>query len=231
MARSVADCAKADAVIANEEWIAREPVAPAGLRIGIAQGMPLDKLEEPVARGFDVALKRLSAAGAWLTEIVLPEIDGMVEVNTRYGGIAPAEAFYIHRERLDTQGDRIDPNVRLRIDKARSVSAADYIAMLRRRAELARAVDARLVDIDVLAMPTSAVVAPVLAELNTPEVWARRNAMSLRNTSMWNFFDTCAISLPLPRDGGLPVGLMLVARHGHDARLFRVAEAVERALA
>jgi aspartyl-tRNA(Asn)/glutamyl-tRNA(Gln) amidotransferase subunit A len=55
--------------------------------------------------------------------------------------------------------------------------------------------------------------------------------MSLRNTSMWNFFDTCAISLPLPREGHLPTGLMLVARNGQDHRLFRIAEGVERALA
>ena len=153
-------------MIASEEWIAREPVSLASLRIGIAQGMPLDKLEEPVARAFDAALKRLSAAGARLVETALPEIGGMVEVNTRYGGITPAEAFYVHRERLDTHGDRIDPNVRQRIEKARTLSAADYIAMLRRRAELVRAVDARLAEIDVVIMPTSPVVAPVLAELD-----------------------------------------------------------------
>jgi aspartyl-tRNA(Asn)/glutamyl-tRNA(Gln) amidotransferase subunit A len=54
--------------------------------------------------------------------------------------------------------------------------------------------------------------------------------MVLRNTTMWNFFDCCAISLPLPREGGLPTGLMLVARNGHDQRLFGIAAAVERAL-
>jgi aspartyl-tRNA(Asn)/glutamyl-tRNA(Gln) amidotransferase subunit A len=41
----------------------------------------------------------------------------------------------------------------------------------------------------------------------------------------------CAISLPLPRHAGLPVGLMLVARNGHDDRLFRIAAAVEQRLA
>ena len=55
--------------------------------------------------------------------------------------------------------------------------------------------------------------------------------MLLRNTSIGNFFDRCAISLPLPREGGLPTGLMLVARNGHDHRLFRMAAAVEKALA
>jgi len=35
-------------------------------------------------------------------------------------------------------------------------------------------------------------------------------------------------ALPLPRARALPVGLMLVARNGHDRRLFRMAAAVER---
>ena len=43
-----------------------------------------------------------------------------------------------------------------------------------------------------------------------------------------NFFNLCAISLPLPRESGLPTGLMLVARNGHDRRLFRIAAAVEK---
>jgi aspartyl-tRNA(Asn)/glutamyl-tRNA(Gln) amidotransferase subunit A len=50
----------------------------------------------------------------------------------------------------------------------------------------------------------------------------------VRNTSWVNFFDLCAISLPLPGEGGLPVGLMLVARNGRDHRLFRIAAAAER---
>ena len=53
----------------------------------------------------------------------------------------------------------------------------------------------------------------------------------LRNTSMMNFFDLCAISLPLPRGQGLSAGLMVVARNGQDDHLFRIAAAVERLFA
>jgi aspartyl-tRNA(Asn)/glutamyl-tRNA(Gln) amidotransferase subunit A len=35
----------------------------------------------------------------------------------------------------------------------------------------------------------------------------------------------------LPRAGGLPVGLMLVARNGQDRQLFQMAAAVERLFA
>jgi aspartyl-tRNA(Asn)/glutamyl-tRNA(Gln) amidotransferase subunit A len=58
-----------------------------------------------------------------------------------------------------------------------------------------------------------------------------RNAVILRNTTIVNFFDCCAVSLPLPREGGLPVGLMLIARNGQDRQLLRIAAAVERVLA
>jgi aspartyl-tRNA(Asn)/glutamyl-tRNA(Gln) amidotransferase subunit A len=46
-----------------------------------------------------------------------------------------------------------------------------------------------------------------------------------------NFFDLCAISLPLPRGGGLSSGLMLVGRNGQDRRLFGIAAAIEKRLA
>jgi aspartyl-tRNA(Asn)/glutamyl-tRNA(Gln) amidotransferase subunit A len=60
------------------------------------------------------------------------------------------------------------------------------------------------------------------------EGFTAKNGLVLRNPAIVNFFDLCAISLPLPRAVGLPVGLMLVARNGHDRRLFRMAAAVER---
>ena len=57
-----------------------------------------------------------------------------------------------------------------------------------------------------------------------------KNVLVLRNTSIINFFDLCAISLPVPGPG-LPVGLMLVARNGTDRRLLRMAAAIEQVLA
>lgn len=228
MAKSVADCAAADGVIANEAYRPLRAVPLANLRIGVVQGIPLEKLDGLVEKRFAAALDRLGKAGVRLSDETLTEIEDMNAVNAKGGGITPTEAFAIHRDRLDRRGNDIDQNVRRRIERARSNSAAAYIEMLHARTELIRAMDACMTDVDALMMPTSAIVAPVLAELENPDEFARRNAMSLRNTAMWNFFDCCAISLPLPRDGDLPTGLMLIARNGHDHRLFRIAAAVER---
>lgn len=91
--------------------------------------------------------------------------------------------------------------------------------------------DSRISDLDVLAFPTTPIVAPTMDEVAAADEFARKNAMLLRNTVIVNFFDLCAISLPLPREGGLPTGLMLAARNGDDHRLFRIAAAVERLFA
>jgi aspartyl-tRNA(Asn)/glutamyl-tRNA(Gln) amidotransferase subunit A len=227
MARSVAECAAADAVMAGDELRPLERTPLANLRIGVAQGLPLDRLDDSVAKRFPAALDRLENAGVRFSAEKLPLLDQMTQVNAK-GGILPAEAFAIHRDRLARRGEIIDPNVRLRLERAQKIAAADYIDMLRERAALVGAMDARLADLDVLAMPTTPIVAPLLSEVDKPDDFVRKNALLLRNTTIWNFFDCCAISLPLPRDGGLPAGLMLVARNGHDHRLLRIAAAVER---
>jgi aspartyl-tRNA(Asn)/glutamyl-tRNA(Gln) amidotransferase subunit A len=195
-----------------------------------------------------------------LSDEPLALLDDMVRVNSK-ATFAVAEAWSIHRERLATRAADYDPFVRSRIEAGRTLSAADYMAMLRDRTALVRAMDARLSDLDALILPTTPIVAPTIAETSSSEGFTAKNALVLRNPAIANFFDLCAISLPLPRAalaseasgqrgqsivrapdtrpepgssaraGGLPVGVMLVARNGHDRRLFRIAAAVERLFA
>ena len=230
LARTVADCAAADAVMAGEEV---EPLAPAplaGLRLGIVQGLPLKDLDPTVTTCFAAGLTVLGKAGARLGDEKLALLDEMVAVNAK-GGFASPEAYAIHRDRLKRRGRDIDPNVRARIERGAELSAADYVELMQARARLVRAMDAALRDIGALVMPTTPIVAPTMTEVATPEAFAARNMLLLRNTAIVNFFDLCAISVPLPRDGHLPAGLMLIARNGHDRRLLRIAAAVEKAFA
>jgi aspartyl-tRNA(Asn)/glutamyl-tRNA(Gln) amidotransferase subunit A len=233
MAKSVAQCAAADAVMANEEAWAIEPMALPGLRLGIPQGLPLNELDETVNARFAAAIEILRRSGVRLSDEKLPLLDDMVRLNAK-ATLASVESYAIHRERLATRGAEFDPDVRVRIEAARNISASDYIALIRERSGLVRAMEAQLADADLdgLVLPTVPIVAPTLAEVSAaPEAFAVRNRLSLRNTGIVNYFDLCAISLPLPRQGGLPVGLMLVARNGQDRKLFRMAAAVERLFA
>jgi aspartyl-tRNA(Asn)/glutamyl-tRNA(Gln) amidotransferase subunit A len=102
--------------------------------------------------------------------------------------------------------------------------------MLDTRARLASAMDELLAGFDALVLPTTPIVAPTIAEVSTDETFRRKNRLLLRNTEIANFFDLCAISLPM-RGAGLPAGFMLFARRGEDRRLFRIAAGIERMLA
>ena len=82
---------------------------------------------------------------------------------------------------------------------------------------------------DVLVLPTTPIVAPTMDEISSDRAFRTANRLLLRNTAIANFFDLCAISLPIPGDG-LPVGLMLFGRRGGDRRLFRTAASIERLL-
>jgi aspartyl-tRNA(Asn)/glutamyl-tRNA(Gln) amidotransferase subunit A len=223
IARSVADCAKADAIMAGEEFVPLEPIALVGLRFGIAEGLPLGGLDDIVSPAFAKAIGQLDDAGVRISRETLSSLDDMMAVNDR-GGVVPPEACALHRDRLRRRAADVDPNVRVRIERGCGVAEADYADMLRERARLVGVMDTRVKDLDVLVMPTCAIVAPVLADIADAKAFAARNAAVLRNTSIINFFDLCAITLPL--SAALPVGLMLVARNGHDRRLLRIAAAV-----
>jgi aspartyl-tRNA(Asn)/glutamyl-tRNA(Gln) amidotransferase subunit A len=230
MARSVADCAIADAVMAGEAPPAPEPAPLAGLRLGILQGLPFEGIDQTVSAAWSSTIAKLGQAGARLSDERIALIGDLAQANAK-GGFAPPEAYSIHRERLARRGADIDPNVRTRIERGAGMTAADYVELTQARRRLVRAMDERLADLDAMAWPTTPIVAPKIAEVATPETFGRNNMMLLRNTAIVNFFDLCAISLPMPRLGGLAAGLMLVARNGQDHRLFRIAAAVEKSLA
>ena len=230
MAKTVAECALADAVMAGEAAAPLEPVSLAGLRFGIWRGMPFEGIDATVGAAWEAAISRLGKAGVRLSDESIALVDDMIAVNAK-GGFAPTEAFAIHRERLKRDGAGFDPFIRVRIERGGTVPAYDYIDMAQTRRRLVAAMDARMALLDALILPTTPIVAPRLAELAAPDEFGRKNALLLRNTNPVNFFDLCAISLPLPRQNGLSSGLMLVARNGQDRRLFDIAASVEKALA
>jgi aspartyl-tRNA(Asn)/glutamyl-tRNA(Gln) amidotransferase subunit A len=229
MGRTVADCAATDAIMAAEPVPSLQPASLSGLRFGIWQGMPFDGIDKTVSAAWSAAVAGLTQAGVRFSDETIALLDDMAQVNAK-GGFSPVESYAIHRERLKRDPEGIDPHIRARIERGGGVMAADYIDMVLGRQRLARAMDARLAGLDALVLPTTPIVAPTIAEVADPDVFARKNALLLRNTSPINFFGLCAISLPLPPQDGLSSGLMLVARNGADRTLFNIAAAVEKHL-
>jgi aspartyl-tRNA(Asn)/glutamyl-tRNA(Gln) amidotransferase subunit A len=228
LAPTVAACAAADAVLAGESPWNVEPMRLAGLNVGILDGEPLSELDATVANRFEEALAQLGGAGARLSHAQIAALEQMAMVQA-IATIATAEAYRIHEQQLAAHGDEYDSFIRRRIEGGRAVSDAAYAEMLRRREELVTQMDAAMSSFDALVLPTTPIVAPTMDEISSDQRFRTANRLLLRNTAIANFFDLCAISLPIPGDG-LPVGLMLFGRRGADRRLFRIAASIERRL-
>ena len=229
IAPSVACCAQLDAILSGESPTLR-PASLKGLRLAVPSTLVMDGMDAEVARGLERALSRLSALGAVLQELAVPAFARLGSINAK-GGLVAAEAWAWHRELLASSGARYDPRVSSRIQRGQAISAADYIDVLNARTAWIAEVQAQVADHDALVMPTVPVIAPKLAETAaSDEVYTQTNLLILRNPTLINFLDGCAISLPCHRPGEAPVGLMLAAPRLHDQRLLSISLAVEAAL-
>ncbi len=80
-------------------------------------------------------------------------------------------------------------------------------------------------------MPTVPIVAPRIADLAEEAAYGATNLLILRNSTLINFLDGCAASLPCHRPGEAPVGLMVAGAGGQDRRILAVGLAIEATLA
>ncbi|MFZ8272526.1 amidase family protein, partial [Staphylococcus aureus] len=80
---------------------------------------------------------------------------------------------------------------------------------------------------DAMILPTTPNTPPRIADLADDQAFARENIRALRNCSLINTIDGCAISLPAHRQGDVPVGLMLAGAGGADRRIFELAAGME----
>jgi aspartyl-tRNA(Asn)/glutamyl-tRNA(Gln) amidotransferase subunit A len=199
------------------------------MRLAVPMTVALDDLDEAVATTFERALEKLSRAGALIEHVEVPEFLD-VGVMSAKGGFAAAESYAWHRYLLTSKGDVYDPRVSVRILRGEHISSADYIDLLNARRSLIARANARLARCDALIMPTTANTPPRIADLADDKTFTTQNLRSLRNCTLINMIDGCAISLPAHREGEVPVGLMLASSGGSDRRIFELAAGMEGAI-
>ncbi len=223
-----------DAVLLHEVLAAR----PVGIdrrplsqwRLALPRSVMLEALAPEVATAFEQALSTLRRAGARIDEIELPSLADTAAL-VRGGGLSAAESWAWHRHRLAERESAYDPRVALRIRRGEAISGADYIDLVGERRRWIARTEAALVGIDALLSPTVPIVAPRLQPLvDSDDAFFAANAMLLRNPSLINLLDGCALSLPCHREGDWPVGLMVWGPALADDRVLAVSLAIEQAL-
>ena len=239
MTRSVRDAITAHEILAARR-VTRSAAPLAAYRLAVVSQHMLDGLDRTVARAFERVLATLRHAGARIEEITLP-LDTLASLQAN-GGLSAAESYAWHRRLLDTQAHAYDPRVRARIERGAAISAADYIDLLQARRSWIHQVEQTLQGFDAVLSPTVPIVAPPLADLAPGDgqdagMDAQRdasffsvNSLLLRNPSVVNMLDGCALSLPCHAADELPVGLMLWHAALHDDTVLNLGLLIEQLL-
>jgi aspartyl-tRNA(Asn)/glutamyl-tRNA(Gln) amidotransferase subunit A len=229
LARSVECCALLDSVMAAEPTPSLQPANLKGRRLLVPRTLVMDDIDGQVSEAFADACKRLAAAGATLVDIDVPEFADLGRIN-RQGGFVAAEAWWWHQALIGRRQPDYDPRVAARIRRGEVLSAADYLTLLDERPRWIAAVEQRL-EGELMIMPTLPIVAPAIAPLReSDELFGTTNLLILRNPTLINFLDGCALSLPCHQPGSAPVGLMLAGCAGQDRDVLQTGMAIERIL-
>jgi aspartyl-tRNA(Asn)/glutamyl-tRNA(Gln) amidotransferase subunit A len=228
LAATVEMCARVYAVLSGTPP-AECAVTADRLTLGVVQNYVLEEMDALVAAAYEKALQRLSRAGVTLREVSLPVLNDLPELFVN-GGIVAAEAHEWHRKLLAERGNEYDRRVSARIRRGALLSSADYIALQTLRRKLIARWNDQVAPFDALVMPTVPTVAPKVHELADDDVYGRTNLLMLRNPTVVNAMDGCAVSVPCHEYGEAPVGVMLSCANGKDRVLLEMAAALEAVL-
>jgi len=230
------------------------PEYHAGVDVGVKDlviGLPKEyfpaSLDPEIRRLCDAAVDRLRAQGATIRDVSLPHTDLAIPV---YYIVAPAEAssnlarfdgvrygFRLAGEGLRgmyeaTRSTGFGAEVTRRILLGTYVLSAGYYVAYYRKAQQVRTLianDFRRVfesGVHVLFTPTAPSPAFPIGAISDPyEMY-----LSDIFTATANLAGVPAMSLPIGRIGGLPIGGQFLASHFDEARMFTAAYALERAL-
>lgn len=226
-------CWAADSLMATGTLQIQE--APTGrdgntLRLGILNTYVMDGMDDIVAKTWENCLHKLSCKGVILKTFTCPPLKEIPTANNK-GGFPAAESLAWHKRFLNTHQKDYDPFVLQRILRGHEQNAVDYITLQQTRSRLIQQAADIMNHYDAVILPTVPIIAPKISEMHDTAYYTATNLLLLRNTTVANFLDLCAISLPCHRAGEAPVGLMVMGRHMEDNRLFHIAAQLERILA
>ena len=193
--------------------------APAGPRIGVVTQEFAGEPELGGADALQAAARAAAKAGASVRELKMPDI--IAKAWDIHATVQQYEAHQAFAWEYRQNYDSMPPLLRGRLDESRDISAADYDAARSVAKRARRVLSDILKDVDVL-MALSAPGAPPKGLDSTGDP---------RFNRLWTLMGTPCVNVPATVvEGGLPIGVQLIADYGDDAKALAAARFLERAL-
>jgi aspartyl-tRNA(Asn)/glutamyl-tRNA(Gln) amidotransferase subunit A len=199
-----------------------------GLRVGVPKNYFFDRLQREVRLRVLAAHTAMEEMGAKIQEV---KLQGIQETANLVADILFPEATAFHWKWLSKRPQDYGEDLRTRMQGRMSQTAVTYLHALQKRQQYVESFKKVMESVDVLAVPTVAIVAPRIDE---KEVKIGRSkeivrAALLRLTFPGNLSGLPAISVPcgFSREK-MPIGLQLIGRPFDEATLLRVALAYEQ---
>ncbi len=181
-----------------------------------------EDLENQIETAVESAIALISRITAGIRDIDLPfEADRT---------IVRCEPYVYHQRYLPAHQSEYDPETLRRIRSGADVGVADYIhkhrELLRRRREVLHVFE----KIDLIVTPTTPVLPPSFAELESaPGELRNKELMMLRNTRPFNVYGLPTVSIPCGfSESGLPIGLQISGAPGNEGMVMALAHAYQK---
>ena len=188
-------------------------------RIGI---VTQDFAGAPEASGGEalrIATKAAERAGATVRALELPEI--VAEAWRVHPVIQEFEAHQALAWEYRENYDAVAPNLRGRLDESKGGTAAEYDEAMRVASRARHALAKVFEEVDVLLTLSAPGAAPK----------GLGSTGDARYNRLWTLMGVPCVNIPAyVADGGLPVGVQVIARYGADAEALAAARFVEEAL-
>jgi Asp-tRNA(Asn)/Glu-tRNA(Gln) amidotransferase A subunit family amidase len=220
MARNVADAAFFAGILGGRPGLREIAMPAAPPRFGLYRTPMWEEAEPSTAAALDHARAALERAGARVAETAVPpEHRSLTEAQDKVMGFELAQGLAF--ERLQHSAE-LSPRLAQQLDAGMNVGADAYEAARAETAKARAGLDGFFAPCEVMLAPAAPGAAPAGLGYTGNPVFNR----------MWTLLGVPCVTVPaIWGDGGLPIGIQLIGRPGHDAELMAAALFAERALA
>jgi Asp-tRNA(Asn)/Glu-tRNA(Gln) amidotransferase A subunit family amidase len=218
-AATVADVAFAAAAITGRD-LRVDNTAPARPRIGVLRSPSWPAAGAAMQGALDTAARAAQAHGATVADLKLPPL--LEQAWHAQFVIQDYEAWRALGFEYERDRERINSPLRQQLDRAGTISNDDYDAARRTAARARRALEDIFERYDVILSPSAPGAAPEGFGFTGDPAFNR----------LWTLMGTPCINVPGLTDGhGLPLGVQITGRFGHDKEALLAARLVETAVA